>query len=163
MPWGQHRGDLGLASPRSQGREPGLGAINSSRRVELLLVPTLLRMSQPALAWAGARRSQRAGQRLEAWPKCRPVTRETEAGRPLEWEGVGLLPRGTCVPGSPMKMDVILLAPCNPESFLPVLRIAVHVTNIPNGLLGVSTGERVEVCLARSVWGSSSWHKPSRP
>ncbi|CAK7293829.1 hypothetical protein VULLAG_LOCUS3612 [Vulpes lagopus] len=107
---------LGPGFPRSQGREPGLGAINSSRRVELLLVPTLLRMSQPALAWAGARRSQRAGQRLEAWPKCRPVTLETEAGRPLEWEGVGLLPRGTCVPGSPMKMDdVILLAPCNPE------------------------------------------------
>lgn len=112
---GEHRGDSGLSSPGSQGQEPGLGAINSSRRAELLPVPTLLRMSQPGLAWAGARRSQRAGQRLEAWPKCRLVTQETKAGRPLEWEGEGLSPQGAYVPGSPSKMNVILIAPCTPE------------------------------------------------
>lgn len=77
-------------------------------------MPTLLRMSQPGLAWAGARRSRRAGQRLGARPKCSPVTR-TKAGRPLEWEGVGLSPQGTCVPGSPSKMVVPLIAPCNPK------------------------------------------------
>ena len=97
---GEQGGDSGLSSPSSQGQEPGLGAINSHRE-ELLAAPTLLRMSQPALAWAGTRRSRRAGQRLEAQAKCGPVARETTAGRPSEWKGAGLSPRGTHVPGSP--------------------------------------------------------------
>lgn len=43
-----------------------------------------------------------------------PVT-QTKAGKPLGWEGVGLLPQGIRMPGSPSKMDVTLIAPCKPE------------------------------------------------
>lgn len=66
MPRESQAETLGQSCPGSRGREAGLGAINSSHRVELLLVPTLLRMSQPAPAWAGTLSSQRAGPRPEA-------------------------------------------------------------------------------------------------
>ena len=72
MPRESQAETLGQSCPGSRGREAGLGAINSSHRVELLSVPTLLRMSQPAPAWAGTLSSQRAGPR--------PVARTSTVG-----------------------------------------------------------------------------------
>ena len=70
---------LGQSCSGSRGQEAGLGTINSSHRVELLSVPTLLRMSQPALAWAGTLSSQRAGLRPEA--QISTVSHSGDGGR----------------------------------------------------------------------------------
>lgn len=104
-------GTLGLSSPGSQGREPGLGAINSRRRVELPPVPTLLRMSQPGPAWAGARRSQGAGQR----PEARPSAAGPSLRRPRQaaWEGAGLPERLWA--RSPSDVDVTPVCPQQPS------------------------------------------------